>query len=107
MEIQLKRTDGKTGCKVTAFRTVVQELVVHRRLNHLGVSLKGCWDVTHVPTGLKLTAYPIKNRALAKTFVNELTHLDWSFDSSNIPKGEAFKLYGSAVMAARKLIKER
>ncbi len=104
MEIQLKTTDGKTGYKATAFRTAVPELVVHRRLSRFGVPLKGCWDVTHVPTGLKLTAFPIVNRALAKAFANELTHLDWSFDSSNIPTGEAFKLYGKAVVAARKSV---
>ena len=105
MKVQLKKSDGKGGYTVTAFRTTVPELVVHLRLNHFGVSLKGCWDVTHVPTGLKLTAFPIKNRALAKAFVDELTHLNWKFDASSIPKGEAFKLYGKAVREARESIR--
>ena len=105
MKIQLVKANEEATYTVTAYRTAVPELAVHRRLSPYGVPIKGCWDVTHIPTGLKITGFPIQNRTLAKAFVDELAHLNWSFDASDVPKGNAYKIYGKAVREARATIK--
>ena len=103
MEIKITAASGKTYT-VPAYRTAVPELAVHRRLGYCGVPIKGAWDVTHIPTGLKLTGFYISTRALAKAFADHLTHLAWDFNAASIPKGEAFKLYGKGVREARETI---
>ena len=104
MQIKLATPNGKELCAVTAYYTAIPELAVHRRIGYCNVPIKNCWDVTHIPTGLKLTSFPISTRALAKAFADELTHLSWDFNASSIPKGEAFALYGKSVREARETV---
>ena len=101
MRIDLANADGVQTHAVTAYRTAIPQLATHRRLNGRGEAVKGCWDVTHVPTGLKLTYRGIETRALAKAFAACLTALDWTFTAENMPKGARANAYGKVINSAR------
>lgn len=100
IELAVTLRGEETTRTATAYRTAVPQLVTHRRVGREGEP-GGEWDVTHVPTGLKVTFRGIRTRTLAKAFAAELTGLDWTFTPESIPKGALAAVYGRAVNSAR------
>ena len=107
MRIELAATlNGEpTTRTATAYRTAVPSLVTHRRVGREGEPGVE-WDVTHIPTGLKITFRGLRTRAIAKAFVSELTGLDWTFTPASIPKKGLAAVYGRAINSARVAVME-
>ncbi len=101
MKITLADRNGVDTFTMTAYQTAIPQLAVHRRLNGRGDPIPKSWDVTHKPTGMKLTYRALESRALAKAFASKLTGLNWEFTDSSVPKGERAKLYGRVINSAR------
>ncbi len=101
MKITLADRNGVDTYTMTAYQTAIPQLAVHRRLNGRGDPIPKSWDVTHKPTGMKLTYRGIETRALAKAFAACLTALDWTFTAENMPKGARANAYGKVINSAR------
>ena len=96
MQIELEKLSGER-VTVEAYQTTVPELVYHEPISEHDPS---GWHITHRPSGLKVSSWPLASQAQAIEIASRLADLDWDFDFDTAPKGEALTPYLRAYQAA-------